>query len=158
MKSTLNIRWEDWCWSWSSNIWLPDIKSRLIGKDPDAGKVEGSRRRGQQKMRWLDSIIDSVDISLSKLWVTVKDREVWPVVVHGVAKSQTQLSDWAKTIIILNEGMGMRSIASVNSLLLTFIFRSKWYMKRFIIEICMFLLSEQKNSVSINWNICWIKK
>ena len=52
-------------------------------------KVEGSRRRGQQKMRWLDSIIDSVDISLSKLWVTVKDREVWPVVVHGVAKSQT---------------------------------------------------------------------
>ena len=56
-------------------------------------KVEGSRRRGQQKMRWLDSIIDSVDISLSKLWVTVKDREVWPVVVHGVAKGQTQLSD-----------------------------------------------------------------
>ena len=55
-------------------------------------KIEGSRR-GQQKMRWLDSIIDSVDISLSKLWVIVKDREVWPVVVHGVEKSQTQLSD-----------------------------------------------------------------
>ena len=56
-------------------------------------KIEGSRRRGQQKMRWLDSIIDSVEINLSKLWVIVKDREVWPAAVHGVAKSQTQLSD-----------------------------------------------------------------
>ena len=57
------------------------------------GKIEGRRRRGQQTMRCLDSIIDSVDISLSKLWVIVKDREVWPAVVHGVAKSRTQLSD-----------------------------------------------------------------
>ena len=56
-------------------------------------KIEGSRRRVQLKMRWLDSIIDSVEINLSKLWVIVKDREVWPAAVHGVAKSQTQLSD-----------------------------------------------------------------
>ena len=74
-------------------LWPPHEKSLLIGKDPDARRDWGQEKKGMKRMRWLDGITDSMDMSLSELRVLVKYRESWHAVIHVVAKSRTRLSD-----------------------------------------------------------------
>ena len=86
-------------------FWPPDAKSPdadSLEKTQMLGKIEGKRRRGWEMMRWLNSIMDSVDMSLSKLREMVKDREVWCAAVYGVTKSQTWISYWTMTKALLN--------------------------------------------------------
>ena len=74
-------------------FWSPDANSQLIGKTPNAGKLEGRRRRGHQWMRWLDDITDAMNINLGKLQEMMRDKETCYAAVHGVEKSRTQLGN-----------------------------------------------------------------
>ena len=91
-KPTLNNHWKDWCWS--SSILATSWEEQTHWKSPWCWEIEGRRRRGWQRMRWLDGITDLMDMNMNKLQEIVKDRGAWCTAIHGHAKSLTWLRNW----------------------------------------------------------------